>query len=535
MPLTIKIKNKTAKAFWAFAVFYCVGGLLFSQSKVQTFSERIDVDGGLEVFGIIKELSDSYTVHGASFRIEHWIYQRSDVKINKKGEIIDLCINNDTNISQRVHFECSEFSNIDFYSGAGMIRTNPKTVSLLYVSKKDYWKTGDTLHIKPEHHYATILEIKKKSEKSLIAVGQINKKGIENQIWLLEIDTNGNVLWVRDYGDTSVAIYGNGYEFGKYIDVLKDGSIIMAGQTSSFGVKSPPNAENTLNIWVIHTDSIGNVIWDRTFGDVGNEEPEGIFQSQDGNIVLGGNYSDTLRRNTGPVWNQYYLVKMDVTGEVLWEKRLGGRAETPRKLTCIRELPNGDIITSGWYYNYNLANSDENVYITEIILFDKDGNIKWQRQHALLRGLNSRNFIESIIPSQDGGFMGVGTVIPFGADTGNQDIWVLKLNEHGCLHADCSDQKMVLADTIEESKYFTPRNDDFVLFPNPASQTVNIHSKEMLNGYVRVYDVRGAMVFEQKLHKTQRIYLDVSHYAKGLYFVHINDKEQSKTLRFLRE
>jgi hypothetical protein len=527
MPLTININNTTAKAFWAFAVFYCMGGLLFSQSQIQTFSKRVEVGLGSNCRIIVEE-DLFYKLYGSTLFGNGEPSNRVKIDLDKAGEQHNLEYCSDSNFSQYFGLYSSfiTLGNRHVMCGAGFTRDDLRVKGMIYISNSENYNC-DTLEIFVGNEFGSLFSILFNND-FLYILGQINRDGNNPQFWFIKSDTLGNIIWEKDYG-------GEYSEWGQYLKILNDGSFLLTGVTRSYGVKSPPNAENTLNIWLIRTDSIGNVLWEQTFGDVGNEEPAGIFQSQDGNIVLGGSYSDTLMGNIVPGWSQYYLVKMDITGQVLWEKRLGGRTETERKLTCIREMPNGDIVASGWFYNYNLTNSDENLYITEIILFDKDGNIKWQRQHALLRGLNSRNFIESIIPTQDGGFIGVGTVIPFGADTGNQDIWVLKLNEYGCLHADCSDQKMVLADTIEETGYFTQRDDDFVLFPNPASQTVNIHSKEMLNGHVRVYDVRGAMVFEQKLHKTQRIYLDVSHYAKGLYFVHIHDKEQVKALRFLRE
>jgi hypothetical protein len=65
-------------------------------------------------------------------------------------------------------------------------------------------------------------------------------------------------------------------------------------------------------------------------------------------------------------------------------------------------------------------------------------------------------------------------------------------------------------------------NNDYVLFPNPASSNISIINKRGLNQIksIQVTDVSGKMIENFEYEKVQsEIKLDIQHYANGSYFV----------------
>jgi len=152
--------------------------------------------------------------------------------------------------------------------------------------------------------------------------------------WVVKIDDLGNVLWDKKYGGTS----------DDHLKCLKsdsDGGFILAGYSYSTvgGEKSQPNWDTASNLnnnnyrgdyWVIKIDSTGNKVWDKTFGGFLAERLCGISQDQDGGYVLGGNSSSGISGNkTQPSWGgfDFWIVKIDGSGNKIWEKVYGGSSD----------------------------------------------------------------------------------------------------------------------------------------------------------------------------------------------------------------
>jgi hypothetical protein len=104
------------------------------------------------------------------------------------------------------------------------------------------------------------------------------------------------------------------------------------------------NSHGSLDIWIINIDSTGNLIWERAYGG-SNPDYEGrIMADMEGNYYFCG----TVSSNDGDVQSgnhgvyDAWIVKIDGSGEILWEKCYGGSGhEEP---TNIKLLNNGNIM-----------------------------------------------------------------------------------------------------------------------------------------------------------------------------------------------
>lgn len=68
------------------------------------------------------------------------------------------------------------------------------------------------------------------------------------------------------------------------------------------------------------------------------------------------------------------------------------------------------------------------------------------------------------------------------------------------------------------------KNNSFELYPNPAQNSLNIHSKDfsLENSDVQIMSTLGEMVYTARFENNQAI--DISHIANGVYFVYISGK-----------
>ena len=90
-----------------------------------------------------------------------------------------------------------------------------------------------------------------------------------------------------------------------------DGGYIVAGVTWSFG-------DNTGIIYLIKTDALGNLIWQKVLGKTSSDEGPFIQQTSDDGYILAG---QTQSSPTGD--SDAYLTRIDVLGNLVWQKMYG--------------------------------------------------------------------------------------------------------------------------------------------------------------------------------------------------------------------
>jgi len=128
--------------------------------------------------------------------------------------------------------------------------------------------------------------------------------GGQTNFYLIKTDSLGEAEFHYSYG-------GNGIEQGYAIEQMPDSGFIIAGYSNSFGVN------NNYDGLVIRVDKSGNQLWSKI---IGTSEWDFIYDMKptfDGNFVLvGSSYGSGNGISSG------YIVKMDPSGNIIWEKFL---------------------------------------------------------------------------------------------------------------------------------------------------------------------------------------------------------------------
>lgn len=166
--------------------------------------------------------------------------------------------------------------------------------------------------------------------------------------WLVKIDSAGSKQWDKRLGTSEVD------EFIKVIQTNDYGYILIANSSAGIDGDKSDTSKGGEDYWVIKLDSLGNKLWDKTYGSSGKEEVFNIVQTHDGGyLVSGDSYSpiggDKTEANLG--YEQIWLVKIDSIGTVQWDKTIltlghdevGYAIQTGEGAFVMAEFTNGDI------------------------------------------------------------------------------------------------------------------------------------------------------------------------------------------------
>ncbi len=147
-----------------------------------------------------------------------------------------------------------------------------------------------------------------------------NNTGNYFHFWLLRVSDSGTLLWEKNYGGSW------GREIAYNMQFTTDGGLIMIGEASSDDGDVIGWHPGDADVWVVKTDSMGNLQWQKCLGgsnrDYGNE----IKQTMDGGFILAA----STRSWEGDVTNylggssDVWIVKLDNLGNLVWQKSFGG-------------------------------------------------------------------------------------------------------------------------------------------------------------------------------------------------------------------
>lgn len=247
----------------------------------------------------------------------------------------------------------------------------------------------------------------------------LNSKG-ELDFLVTKTNAVGNLVWAKSYG-------GSGNDVCNQVINTKDGGLLLVGSTNSTSGDVVKNQGKT-DVWMIKLSAIGDIQWQKTFGGGFEDEGKSIVQTIDGGyVVVGTTYSRngdiTLNKGISDVW----VFKVDSIGNFLWQKTFGGN--NLDEGNSIATLKDGSLIIGA---STSSANGDvTNKKLGQdawVIKLNFSGILQWQKTF----GGNANEFVSSIKPSNDGSLFFVGATtsndIDVSGNHGSQDLWLVKMD-----------------------------------------------------------------------------------------------------------
>lgn len=251
-----------------------------------------------------------------------------------------------------------------------------------------------------------------------------NNGGID--FWLVKTDSEGVLLWERNLG-------GAGFDEGRDIRTTEDGGYILIGSSPSSNGDVGDNNGN-YDYWVVKTDGLGMIEWETNLGGTENDRGWSVTAAHGGGyIAMGHSYSTNIDIDNNNGSGDYWIVKLDDSGNILWKKNYGG-SEADRTRS-IEQTADGGYILIGYVDSEDGDvggnNGEEDIWIVKI---DAEGEIEWEQNYGGSADERGR----TIKQTSDGGYIVGGTSKSSDGDIsepnmGGRDIWFFKLNATGLL------------------------------------------------------------------------------------------------------
>ncbi|MFI5163731.1 MAG: T9SS type A sorting domain-containing protein [Bacteroidia bacterium] len=208
-------------------------------------------------------------------------------------------------------------------------------------------------------------------------------------IYIVKYDANGNVLWAKSAGGTSV-------DRAYSISADVTGNALITGYfsspTISFGSITLMNSgRGDEDIFIAKYDGNGNVLWAKSAGGTDSDEGYSVSTDSGNNVFITGYFrspsicfgSDTLI-NTGR--EDVFIAKYNSNGNVLWAKSASGSSEDESR--SISTDNSGNVFLTGFFYSPTivfdstaLTNADSLGYNDDVFIakYDGNGNMLWAK------------------------------------------------------------------------------------------------------------------------------------------------------------
>ncbi|KQS94294.1 T9SS type A sorting domain-containing protein [Chryseobacterium sp. Leaf394] len=380
--------------------------------------------------------------------------------------------------------------------------------------------------------------------------GHVTYNQGSNDYWVIKLDSTGNLQWQKTYG-------GGGNDMANSICQTSDGGYIIAGfSNSSSGDITNPKGNN--DYWIVKTDALGNLVWQKSLGGDNHDKATEIKQTKDGGYIVAGDSTSSIGDPSTPTFgfSDFWIVKISTTGNIIWEKRYGGSQNDFAH--SVKPTTDDGFIVAGYTFSVNghisgsIGPSD-----AWLLKLDQSGNLQWEKS----LGGQTYDAARSVIQTSDGGYLIAGDSastngIPSG-NNGTIDFYVVKLSStgnvmwHKCLGGDNTDFGMQIIQTsdggaviVGETNTFnngqvtgsfggkdfwvvklesvlsteeTPAKNKISVYPNPTKDFIHIENLPN-NSTVTMTDISGRKIFSEN-YSDAKISVEVSQYQKGIYIL----------------
>jgi gliding motility-associated-like protein len=259
--------------------------------------------------------------------------------------------------------------------------------------------------------------------------GDISGNHGGQDIWVVKLNATGTIQWQKTFG-------GSGSESAYDVQQTTDGGYVVAGNTTSNdGDVSGNHGGGSSDAWVIKLNSAGVLQWQKTLGGINPDGAKSIQQTTDGGYIVAGATESSdgdVTSNHGVGFNDIWVVKLNSSGVLQWQKTFGGFSDEYSNVIQ-QTMDGGYVVVATTYSIDGDVSGNHGGGDIWVIKLNSTGSLLWQK--ALGGSLDE--YGNAIQQTLDGGYIITGTTNSNNGNVsgshGQYDVWVVKLNSSGIL------------------------------------------------------------------------------------------------------
>ena len=396
--------------------------------------------------------------------------------------------------------------------------------------------------------------------------------GVGYDVWVVKIDSVGNIQWSRCYGGTD-------YDDEAHIIPTDDGGYLFAATSGSAdGDATGITGKGGYDVWVVKTSATGTIEWQKKYGGFDGDFAGSIKKVTGGGYIIGGGTYSNLPGKHGDM-QDCYVLRIDNAGTLLWQKCYGGTSE--EGYANIKNTPDGGFIFvstassgDGDVTGVHSPYEDEfYVYDIWLVKLSAAGAIEWQK----VFGGYANDYGEDVQKTSDGGYIVCGLAASADGDVvgnhGDGDAWIIKTTSNGTMEwqlcaggslndgaasitsdfgngnyiftgfnmssdGDCTSNKgggdvwvVQLAPpataslaTSGKADAITTLINKMYVYPNPVKNTaiVNFVAAKESSYTIAINDINGREVYRAAYKATpgiNKVPVNIANITKGIYFI----------------
>jgi len=388
---------------------------------------------------------------------------------------------------------------------------------------------------------------------------------VNNHIWMVEIDYNGNILSQRVYGGELGVIFKKAIKYN-------NGYLCLGTIKGEPAYDLSESTHSSFDYWLLFLDDNFNKVWDRALGGSDLEDANDFFVFNNEIYVVGvslsnqsydkseNNYSLTNGSNT-------WIVKLNDAGQIIWDRTIGTSGSESFAFITVN--------LSGVYIGVNTnagsggtkteqGKGSDDIWVTKLnhngqILADKTIGTN---KADVVSGVERYNDDQIIVTSYTKGSQVDDLIFP---SYGIEDIWIMMLDnnlniiaqglygganyEAGSTNILCQNDKIIFASQstsgvsgiknepsrgnsdawilqLQYNRTGIPgleAQSKFELWPNPTTGWLNVSGTFSGVNYA-VNNVEGKTLESGKLSEN----INLSEFSDGIYFLEIIDSKGHK-------